>query len=49
MTESPTAPASPAPPQTKPGIRLDNLPIAKTELEPPYKVLIHNDDATNHV
>ena len=26
--------------------RLDDLPVAETELEPPYRVLIHNDDIT---
>ena len=41
------APA-PAPPEveTDPTIRLDELPVAETELEPPYRVLIHNDDVT---
>jgi len=43
MAESP---AAPAPPEVKPGVRLDDLPVAETELEPPYKVLIHNDDVT---
>ena len=37
---------APAPPEVKPGIRLDDLPVAKTELEPPYRILIHNDDVT---
>jgi hypothetical protein len=41
--------ASPAPPEAQPGIRLDDLPVAETELEPPYRVLIHNNDATNHL
>ncbi len=45
MSETPAAPA-PAPPEVKPGIRLDDLPVAETELEPPYRVLIHNDDVT---
>jgi ATP-dependent Clp protease adaptor protein ClpS len=41
-----------APPPTPPEIesdrdvRLDELPVAQTELEPPYRVLIHNDDVT---
>ena len=43
MTDSP---AAPAPPEVEPGIRLDNLPVAETELEPPFRVLIHNDDVT---
>lgn len=38
--------ASPAPPEAEPGVKLDEIPIAVTELEPPYKVLIHNDDVT---
>ena len=39
---------SPAPPdiEAKPAIRLDELPVAETELEPPYRVLVHNDDVT---
>src|SRR4029078_9179667 len=40
------SPAAPAPPEVKPDIRLDDLPVAETELEPPYRVLIHNDDIT---
>jgi ATP-dependent Clp protease adaptor protein ClpS len=46
MAEAP-APA-PAPPgiETERTIRLDELPVAETELEPPYRVLIHNDDVT---
>jgi hypothetical protein len=44
MADSSTAPA---PPEVKPGVRLDDLPFAQTELEPPYRVLIHNDDDTN--
>jgi ATP-dependent Clp protease adaptor protein ClpS len=27
-------------------VRLDELPVAETELEPPFRVLIHNDDVT---
>ena len=26
--------------------QLDEIPVAETELEPPYKVLIHNKDVT---
>ena len=37
---------APPPPEVKPAIRLDDLPVAETELEPPYRVLIHNDDVT---
>ena len=40
------APAAPAPPETLPDVGLDDLPVAETELEPPYRVLIHNDDIT---
>src|SRR5216117_3354279 len=38
--------AAPAPPEVKPGVRLDDLPVAETALEPPYRILIHNDDVT---
>ena len=37
---------SPAPPEAQPDVRLDDLPVAETELEPPYRILIHNDDVT---
>jgi hypothetical protein len=39
--------AAPAPPdiEIERGVRLDDLPVAKTELEPRYHVLIHNDDS----
>jgi len=43
MADSPAAPATP---EVKPGIRLDDLPVAETGLESPYRVLIHNDDVT---
>jgi ATP-dependent Clp protease adaptor protein ClpS len=36
----------PAPPEVLPDVHLDELPVAETELEPPYRVLIHNDDVT---
>jgi len=36
----------PTPPKVKPGVRLDDLPVAETELELLYKVLIHNDGST---
>lgn len=36
----------PAPPEIERDTRLDDIPVAETELEPPYKVLIHNDDVT---
>src|SRR5689334_9381496 len=41
-------PAAPAPPEieVEPSIRLDELPVAETELEPPYNVIVHNDDVT---
>ena len=38
--------ATPAPPDTERDVRIDDIPIAETELEPPYRVLIHNDDVT---
>ncbi len=37
---------SPAPPEVEHDERLDDVPVAETELEPPYKVIIHNDDVT---
>jgi ATP-dependent Clp protease adaptor protein ClpS len=39
---------SPAPPEIEidRDARLDELPVAQTELEPPYRILIHNDDVT---
>ncbi len=45
MAESPAVPALPDI-EVERGIRLDELPVAQTELEPPYRVLIHNDDVT---
>lgn len=41
--------AFPIPPDTERDTRLDDLPVAETELEPPYRVLIHNDDSTNPI
>jgi ATP-dependent Clp protease adaptor protein ClpS len=38
--------AFPAPPDTEHGIELEEIPVAQTELEPPYRILIHNDDVT---
>lgn len=38
--------ASPAPPDTERDVRIDDIPVAETQLEPPYRVLIHNDDVT---
>ena len=45
------APAAPAPPEieVERTVRLDELPVAQTELEPPYRIIIHNDDRTNHI
>ncbi|MCC6192610.1 MAG: ATP-dependent Clp protease adaptor ClpS, partial [Anaerolineales bacterium] len=37
---------TPAPPETQHEVRLDELPVAQTGLEPPYRVLVHNDDVT---
>jgi len=42
MAESPT----PAPPEIERDVRIEELPVAETELEPPYRVLVHNDDVT---
>lgn len=36
----------PAQPETEREVRLDELPVAQTGLEPPYRVLVHNDDVT---
>jgi len=40
--------AAPTPPDVdvERDIRLDELPVSETDLEPPYRVLIHNDDKT---
>lgn len=38
--------AAPAPPEIERDIEIEEIPVAETELEPPYKVLIHNDDVT---
>ncbi len=40
---------SPAPPEVEHDERVDDIPVAETELEPPYKVIIHNDDITNPI
>jgi ATP-dependent Clp protease adaptor protein ClpS len=45
MADSPTAPAPPDI-EVERGVRLDELPVSQTELEPPYRVLVHNDDVT---
>ena len=44
MAEAP----APSPPEieTERTVRLDELPVAETALEPPYRVLVHNDDVT---
>jgi hypothetical protein len=39
--------SAPPPPDTERDTRLDDLPVAATELEPPYRVLIHNSNAPN--
>ncbi len=44
MAEAPAAPDIEV--ETEREIRLDELPVAETELEPPYRVIIHNDDLT---
>jgi ATP-dependent Clp protease adaptor protein ClpS len=38
--------ASPALPDTERDIELEEVPAAQSELEPLYRVLIHNDDVT---
>ena len=48
MVENPAAPAAPDI-EIERDVRLDELPIAETELEPPYRVIIHNDDRTNRI
>jgi hypothetical protein len=30
-------------------VRLDDIPVAETELEPPFRVLIHNKDVTYRI
>ena len=42
MAEAPASPDI----ETERDIKFDEIPVAETELEPPYKVLIHNDDVT---
>ncbi len=44
MAEAP----APAPPEIEIDrtVRLDELPVSETALEPPFRVLIHNDDVT---
>jgi ATP-dependent Clp protease adaptor protein ClpS len=37
---------SPASPETDGDVRLDDAAVAETDLEQPYRVLIHNDDVT---
>ena len=37
---------SPAPPDTEREVRSDEIAETETQLEPPYRVLIHNDDVT---
>jgi hypothetical protein len=48
MAESPAAPAPPEI-ETERKIRLDEIPVAETELEPPYRVLIHNNNDTINI
>lgn len=38
--------SAPTPPETERGTRLDDLPVADTALEPPFRILVHNDDVT---
>jgi ATP-dependent Clp protease adaptor protein ClpS len=38
--------SSPAPPDTERDIELEEIPVSQAELEPQYRVLIHNDDVT---
>jgi ATP-dependent Clp protease adaptor protein ClpS len=46
MADAPAAPAAPPDIEVEHSVRLDELPVAETELEPPYRVIIHNDDVT---
>ncbi len=39
--------AAPPPAPTQPDIEIERIPVAETELEPPFKVIIHNDDVTS--
>jgi ATP-dependent Clp protease adaptor protein ClpS len=32
--------------ETERDVRIEDIPVAETELEPPYRVLVHNDDVT---
>lgn len=41
--------ASPAAPDTERGTRIEDLPVADTALEPPYRVLVHNDVIPGHL
>jgi hypothetical protein len=45
------SPAAPAPPDTDRDVRLDDLPVAEaqTEIEPPYRISLHNNNKTNHL
>jgi hypothetical protein len=38
--------STPAPPEIEREIHIEDIPVAETELEPPYRVLVHNKDAT---
>jgi ATP-dependent Clp protease adaptor protein ClpS len=40
--------STPAPPEieTEREIGIEDLPVAETELEPPFRVFVHNDDVT---
>jgi hypothetical protein len=42
-------PPTPAPPEIEREIRIEDIPVAETELEPPYRVLVHNLDVTNPI
>lgn len=37
---------SPASPDIDRDTRLDELPVSQTELEPPFRIFVHNDDIT---
>ena len=37
---------SPAPPDIERDLEIEPVPVTETELEPPYRILIHNDDVT---
>jgi hypothetical protein len=39
--------STPAPPEIEREIHIEDIPVAETELEPPYRVLVHNRTTSN--